>query len=176
MTNDPVTRKLQLDPAEFREFISGLKRLKREFNIKFVTTLDLEPTAENDRIYLKSKSCAAGREGAVISPAGEIYGCSYSPASDPDAAPETRRRYVAGNLLEEDFLEIWNDSSRWSIYRDLDRYKHQKCKECDYYLDGNCIGNCPIMREDPAAFDPYCYLHLETEYSIGERTDYDHFG
>ncbi len=160
MTNDPTTRDLQLTPAEFKEFIMGLKQLKQEYNIKFVTTLDLELTSEQDRIYLKDRSCAAGREGAVISPQGDIYGCSYSPASDPDAVVEIRQRYVAGNLLEEDFLTVWNDSSRWAIYRDLEIYKNAKCKTCDYYLRRRCIGNCPIMKEDPGAFDPYCYLHL----------------
>jgi radical SAM protein with 4Fe4S-binding SPASM domain len=162
VTNDPDLTALQLNAVEFKEFILSLKRLKKEYTVKFVTTLDLELTSENDRIYFKDRSCAAGREGAVISPDGDLYGCSYSPASDPYATTETRSKYVAGNLLQEDFLEIWNDSSRWAIYRDLKKYKHMRCKICNYYLERRCIGNCPIMTEDPAAFDPYCYLHLDS--------------
>ena len=162
VTNDPEMLKLQLSPEEFKGFIGGLNRLRNEFKTDFVTTLDLRNTSSHDRIFKKDKSCAAGREGAVISPYGEIYGCSYSPASSHKIPLEKRRPYVAGNVLEEDVLEIWNDSARWAIYRDLERYKHPVCKTCSYYLEHRCIGNCPIMdKNDPAAFDPYCYLHAD---------------
>lgn len=160
--NDPGMHSMQLSRAEFREFIQGLNALRQEHRVDFVTTLDLRHTIEHDRVYYKDKSCAAGREGAVLSPYGELYGCSYSLASDPGAPQEKRRRYVAGNLLEEDFLAIWNDSARWAIYRDLDRYKHDTCKACAYYSAKKCIGNCPIMdKENPDSFDPYCYLFID---------------
>ncbi len=162
VTRDPGALELQLTALEFKEFIQGLSRLREEHRTDFVTTLDLRQTGSHDRIYFKERSCAAGREGAVISPYGEIYGCSYSLASDPNAPKEQREKFVAGNLLEEEFLKIWNQSERWAIYRDLDRYKHGKCKTCDYYIGQRCIGNCPIMDKDnPAAFDPYCYLYME---------------
>ena len=162
LTNDSEVLNLQLTPSEFKEFIDGLNRLRQKFKTEFVTTLDLRHTSVHDRIYFKDRSCAAGREGTVISPYGEIYGCSYSKASIPDAPKAQRDLYVAGNLLENDFLEIWNDSAKWAIYRDLDKYKHEKCKKCNYYISRQCIGNCPIMDEkNPAAFDPYCYLYLE---------------
>lgn len=161
VTKDPEVLKQQLTPIEFREFIRGLSRLREEHHTDFITTLDLRHTHLHDRIYVKDRSCAAGREGAVISPYGEIYGCSYSLASVPDFKNEKRKKYVAGNLLEEKFLAIWNDSKRWAIYRDLYKYKHDKCKKCDYYLEKRCIGNCPIMdKNNPAAFDPYCYLYV----------------
>lgn len=162
VTNDPNVLDLQLTPFEFREFIHGLNSLRQEHKTDFVTTLDLRHTNLHDRIYFKDRSCAAGREGVVISPYGEIYGCSYSLASIPNAPKDKRGKYVAGNLLDENFLKIWNQSERWVIYRDLDKYKNEKCKKCDYYITGKCIGNCPIMDENnPAAFDPYCYLYLE---------------
>lgn len=161
VTNDPLAVGSQLTASEFRCFIDALNRLRTEHKVEFVTTLDLRHTASHDRVYFKDRSCAAGREGAVISPDGEIYGCSYSPASDPSLPPERRGPYVAGDLTRESFLDVWNDSARWSIFRDLDRYKHARCRACAYYLSHRCIGNCPIMVEgDPAAFDPYCYLHL----------------
>ena len=162
LTNDRETLKLRLTREEFSIFINGLNRLREEFKTDFVTTLDLRNTNLHDRVYFKDKSCAAGREGAVISPYGEIYGCSYSSASIPDAPEFKRKKYVAGNLLKENFQEVWNNSSRWAIYRDLNKYKHLKCRKCDYYISNRCIGNCPIMNEnDPGAFDPYCYLNIE---------------
>lgn len=160
--NDPSVLDLQLTPVEFREFIRGLNSLRQEYKTDFVTTLDLRHTTLHDRIYFKDRSCAAGREGAVISPYGEIYGCSYSLASIPDAPEDERKKYITGNVQEEDILQIWNQSGRWDIFRDLNKYKNEKCKKCDYYVTRRCIGNCPIMDEnDPAAFDPYCYLYLE---------------
>jgi len=163
ITNDPRVLDLQLTPREFKEFIEGLNRLRQEHKTDFVTTLDLRHTNLHDRIYFKDRSCAAGREGAVISPYGEIYGCSYSLASNPRAPEEKRKKYVAGNLLEEDFLEIWNQSERWAIYRNSQKYKNEKCKQCEYYITRRCIGNCPIMdKENPATFDPYCYLYLNS--------------
>ena len=168
VTNDSKILKLQIVPVEFREFIQGLNRLRQKYQTDFVTTLDLRHTSLHDRIYCKDRSCAAGREGAVISPYGEIYGCSYSLASVPDAPKEKREKYVAGNVLDDDFLTIWNQSERWTIFRDLERYKHKKCKTCEYYITRRCIGNCPIMdKENPAAFDPYCYLSLEP-ISVGD--------
>jgi radical SAM protein with 4Fe4S-binding SPASM domain len=159
VTNDPATLQLQLSKEEFKVFISALNRLRNEHNTDFVTSIDLRHTSTNDRVYYKDKSCAAGREGAVVSPYGEIYGCSYSPASTPEAPKELREKYVAGNLLEKDFLDIWNQKNGWEIFRDLDKYKHENCKICSYYKESRCIGNCPIMDiNNPAAFDPYCYL------------------
>jgi radical SAM protein with 4Fe4S-binding SPASM domain len=164
VTNDPSALGLQLKPVEFREFIQGLNRLRQEHKTDFVTTLDLRHTNEHDRIYFKDRSCAAGREGAVISPYGEIYGCSYSLASDPNAPKDKREKFVAGNLLEKNFLEVWNQTDMWAIYRDLEKYKHEKCKRCDYYRERRCIGNCPIMdKNNPVAFDPYCYLYLDDQ-------------
>ena len=164
VTRDPQILELQLTAFEFREFILGLNQLREEHQTHFVTTLDLQQTDHcyKDNVFFKDRSCAAGREGAVISPYGEIYGCSYSLASNPHAPKEKREKFLAGDLLKEDFLNIWNQSERWAIYRDLDRYKNIRCKTCDYYISQRCIGNCPIMDKDnPAAFDPYCYLYLE---------------
>ncbi len=165
MTHDPAALQWQLTPVEFREFIRGLEQLREEHQVDFVTTLDLRHTHGHDRVYQKDRSCAAGREGAVISPYGEVYGCSYSVASDPSAPAEERAKYIAGNLREEPFLEIWNRGQSWEIFRDLETYKHPTCRGCDYYISRRCIGNCPIMdRSDPGAFDPYCYLHVDDKY------------
>ncbi|MBF0521083.1 MAG: radical SAM protein, partial [Nitrospirae bacterium] len=166
VTNDPETLKQQLTPLQFRDFIADLNRLRQEYSTDFVTTLDLRHTNTHDRIYFKDRSCAAGREGAVISPYGEIYGCSYSLASDPNVSENKRERYVAGNVLEQDFLDIWNQSEKWAIYRDLKKYKHEKCQSCNYYIARRCIGSCPIMdKGNPAASIGYL-LHSRHAFSL----------
>jgi radical SAM protein with 4Fe4S-binding SPASM domain len=152
--------KKQLTRDGFRVFIEGLELLRDQYpSLDFITTLDLKHTASIDRVYSKDKSCAAGREGCVISPYGEVYGCSYSPASSLDIGDPRRSLFVAGSIRERNFMDIWNDSERWAIYRDLRRYKNKRCQICVYYLKNRCIGNCPIMVKDaPEAFDPYCYI------------------
>ncbi|MCL2198105.1 MAG: radical SAM protein [Defluviitaleaceae bacterium] len=164
-TLEPKALERQLSRDEFRVFISSLEMLRDKYPmLNFVTTLDLKPTDSHDRVYKKDKSCAAGREGCVISPYGDIYGCSYSLASTLDTANPERERFVAGNIHERDFMDIWNDSERWTIYRDLQTYKHEKCRKCDYYTASRCIGNCPIMvKNAPEAFDPYCYVDVKYE-------------
>jgi radical SAM protein with 4Fe4S-binding SPASM domain len=165
-TLDPSALKKQLSRDEFRVFISSLEKLREEYpQLNFITTLDLKPTDSHDRVYKKEKSCAAGREGCVISPYGDVYGCSYSLASNLDNADPERERFVAGNIKERSFMDIWNDTERWAIYRDLQTYKHERCRKCVYYELNRCIGNCPIMvKNSPDAFDPYCYV--DTDYII----------
>lgn len=160
-TIDKAVLETQLNRYEFKEFITGLKQIREEYdNVTFMTTLDLQFTSL-DNVYKKEKSCAAGREGCVISPYGDVYGCSYSLASLHNSTNPERHRFVAGNLNERSFMDIWNDSDQWAVFRDLDKYKHHRCKECVYYVSNQCIGNCPIMVAGaPDAFDPYCYVDI----------------
>ncbi|MDR1028533.1 MAG: radical SAM protein [Clostridiales Family XIII bacterium] len=165
-TSEPSALKKQLTKDGFRAFIAALEILRAEYpDLNFVTTLDLKPTDSHDRVYKKEKSCAAGREGCVISPYGDVYGCSYSLASSLDGNDPERARFVAGNLDECGFMDIWNDSKRWAVYRDLQMYKHERCRRCDYYNANRCIGNCPIMvKNSPGAFDPYCYVDVGYQF------------
>jgi radical SAM protein with 4Fe4S-binding SPASM domain len=160
-TIDKSVLETQLKRDEFKQFITALKRLRKEYaNLQFITTLDLEYTSQ-DNVYVREKSCAAGREGCVISPYGDVYGCSYSLASVHNSTNPERLRFVAGNLHKRSFMDVWNDSDRWAIFRDLDTYKHPRCKACDYYTKNKCIGNCPVMVHGaPEAFDPYCYIDV----------------
>lgn len=153
--------------ADFYDFIRRLDGLRRRFRVQFITTLDLldpEATTSHDLLVAKKRSCAAGIEAAVIGPTGDIYGCSYSPASFPDSPDvEGRRLFVAGNLRQESIRTIWRDSNRWAVFRSLDTYKNPRCHSCDHY-GVRCVGSCPIMgyfqSGQPDAFDPYCFVDL----------------
>jgi len=160
-TKDKAVLETQLTKFEFKDFISGIRRLREEYaHVKFITSIDLQFTSQ-DNVYVRKKSCAAGREGCVISPFGEVYGCSYSLASMPDSTHPERQRYVAGNLKERSFMDIWNDSTQWAMFRYLDKYKNPKCQSCSYYIGNKCFGNCPVMVEgEPEALDPYCYIDI----------------
>ena len=168
------------DQHDFYAFIREVSRLRRQYpGVIFSTTIDLldpEARTSHDFMVEKKTTCAAGVEACVVGPVGDVYGCSYSPASFPDSEDEEGRRvFVAGNLRQESLGEIWRDSTRWAVFRDLERYKHPKCLACGHYR-ARCSGSCPIMAwhelsgssgrrgEDIARVcDPYCFADLLAE-------------
>jgi radical SAM protein with 4Fe4S-binding SPASM domain len=158
------------DQHDFYAFIRQIQVLRARFRVKFITTLDLldpEATTSHDPIVQKKYTCAAGVEAAVIGATGDVYGCSYSPASFPDSPDiEGRRLFVAGNLRNDSLKDIWLDSSRWSVFRRLDVYKNTRCQTCAHYRV-RCVGSCPIMgyfqEGQPSACDPYCFVDLLPE-------------
>jgi len=156
-----------LSKQEFYEMIKSIEDLRRKHKVKFVTTIDLlnkENLSKQDGIVKKERTCAAGVEGAVISPIGDIYGCSYSPASDPSNSDKIGRNiFVAGNLRERRLMDLWLDHDRWAVFRELEKYKNAKCRSCGHYTH-ECVGSCPIMSyyQDKTldSFDPYCFRDL----------------
>ena len=155
------------DQHDFYAFIRHIQDLRQRHRVQFITTLDLldpQATTSHDPIVQKKRTCAAGVEAAVIGATGDIYGCSYSPASFPDSPDvEGRRLFVAGNLRQESVHTIWRDSARWAVFRHLDVYKNPRCQVCSHY-GVRCIGSCPIMgycqAGRPNAVDPYCFVDL----------------
>jgi radical SAM protein with 4Fe4S-binding SPASM domain len=155
------------DQHDFYAFIQQIQALRSCHRVKFITTLDLldpEATTSHDPIVQKKNTCAAGVEAAVIGANGDVFGCSYSPASFPNSSDtEGRRLFVAGNLREDSLRTIWLDSSRWAVFRQLDNYKSSKCQMCAHY-GVRCVGSCPIMgyfnQGQPDAFDAYCFVDL----------------
>jgi radical SAM protein with 4Fe4S-binding SPASM domain len=155
------------DQHDFYAFIRHIQHLRQRYRVQFITTLDLldpEATTSHDSIAQKKRTCAAGVEAIVIGATGDVYGCSYSPASFPDSPDvEGRRLFVAGNLRQEPIRVIWRDSTRWAVFRYLDVYKNLRCQTCPHY-GVRCVGSCPIMgyfqKRQPTAFDPYCFVEL----------------
>ena len=152
---------------DFYAFIKHIQDLRQRYRVQFITTLDLldpEATTSHDPIVQKRRTCAAGVEATVIGATGDVYGCSYSPASFPDSPDLAGRRlFVAGNLRQQPIRAIWRDSTRWAVFRYLDIYKNVRCQTCPHY-GVRCVGSCPIMgyfqERQPNAFDPYCFVDL----------------
>lgn len=160
---------------DFYAFIRLVNDLRRSHRCRFITTLDLldpEATTSHDPIVQKKQTCAAGVEATVIGATGDVYGCSYSPASFPDSPDvEGRQLFVAGNVRDEPLHAIWRDSSRWAVFRHLSTYKNPRCLTCAHY-GARCVGSCPIMgyfqSGQPDAFDPYCFVDLLSPCVVGE--------
>jgi len=158
------------DQDGFYAFIRRIQQVRRRHRVQLITTLDLldpEATTSHDPIVQKQYTCAAGVEATVIGATGDVYGCSYSPASFPDSPDlDGRRLFVAGNVRDESLHDIWRDSARWAVFRSLDIYKNPRCKDCAHY-GVRCVGSCPIMgyfqEGAPDALDPYCFVDLMQE-------------
>lgn len=157
-----------LTRQEWSSLAQEVSKLKKTFGIPIKLDYDIaDPNrriSEIDRLVETEHSCAAGIEGACISPTGDFYGCGYSPASDPTAEVSDRDPFLAGNVRERSILKIWHDSSRWKMFRDLETSKGA-CQECGYY-GTQCFGACPVtvhfMREAGTfdGRDPYCIALL----------------
>lgn len=154
---DPAAKSSLVTASEFSQALDDLVAAKRRYGINFTTTLGAEHADDihKDAVFTKRSSCAAGREGTNLDYDAEhqqffVYGCSYSPASDPEAASELRQPFLAGSFPEDDlgsFLGLWQDDSRWELFRDLS-LKSKECRVCPELAEFRCTGSCPIQNVD----------------------------
>lgn len=154
---DPEAKTWMVTASEFKAVIENLVEARKQLGIKFTTTIetDYKSMIYKDPVFTKRSSCAAGREGTnldydVAKGRFLVYGCSYSPASDLQAAPEIRMPFLAGSFHRDDlpmFLDIWRDDNRWMLFRDLS-LKSEECKQCGYLAHHLCTGSCPIQNID----------------------------
>ena len=89
-----------------------------------------------------SKGCVAAQYIAYIDHLGNVYPCSYFPAS-------------AGNIFESEFETIWNSK----IFGDIRNFSNYKgnCQRCEYLtVCGGCRVRALIYNGDYMAGDPYC--------------------
>jgi len=179
-----------INAQEFKNVLEQIVRVSEATGVRMSTTLatDLEGHLLQDPIVRKRAACAAGREATNLDfdPTTNkfiVYGCSYSPASDPGADPSLRRPFLAGEFSPDqpqDFLRIWQNDAAWAIYRQP-IFKSSACHACDYYRRQQCVGSCPIQNIDYSAITAgedvlarlrlqlsqtaewYCYQHVAGE-------------
>lgn len=94
-----------------------------EFNISYYNEVDKAFTG-----------CPAGKTKAVIGCYGDVYGCDV--LKNPGM--------VAGNIRIHSFLNIWNFSSVFQLWRErkADSIKG-KCEGCQWLFA--CVGGCPAV-------------------------------
>lgn len=155
-----------LNKEDMYEAVKKITKLRDQYRVGIQTYFDILGHEVNVQkvpsSLLNKKSCAAGIEVAAISPYGEIYGCVVSPANETDDSC-SKKFFIAGNINEASFEEIWLDSSRWKVYRDLAYNKSNNCLQCQHYTK-RCFGNCVVdsyMRGgSPSAMSPLCFVDL----------------
>jgi len=100
-----------------------------------------------------AKGCLAGQLISLIDVDGNVLPCSYFPLP-------------AGNLKEQSFKDIWENSKLFQEMRDFKGYKG-RCGSCEYVnVCGGCRARAYAVTGDYLAEEPFCsYIptHLENK-------------
>ena len=95
--------------------------------------------------------CGAAKMTCCVSPEGNVYPCAF--------LQETP--FLSGNLRQESFKEIWDNSGVLNQFRNIDV---KSCVEC--YRFDVCRGGCPAVAyhtyNDINMPDPECLVNLKT--------------
>ncbi len=96
-----------------------------------------------------AKGCLAGQLICMIDVDGNVLPCSYFPKP-------------AGNMKEQSFRDIWENSELFKDLRDFKRYKG-KCGSCEYInVCGGCRARAYSVHGDYLAEEPFCsYIPLK---------------
>ncbi len=160
-------RSIMMSPEEMLAFNRLAADLREKYpTVKIVMDFDLFATKEIPKhpIVPRIHACPAGREFAFVNPQGYVFPCSVAPVDDIGLMSEKEReRFLAGNVLKDDILSVWQTSSVWKPFRRLSTCKPAKCFSCSAW-GKKCFGTCPFgsyyENGDLAGEDPYCYSHL----------------
>lgn len=166
-----------LTAMEMYSVVTKITELRKHCKVKIQTYFDIieSPTLSEKfpSSIINNKSCAAGIEVAAISPFGEIYGCVVSPANELEDSP-AKRLFTAGSILEGSFTDIWLDSSRWDIYRNMNINKSKKCLQCSHYSK-NCFGNCVVdsyvQGGYPNSDSTLCFVDLMDKQQLNQNSE-----
>jgi radical SAM protein with 4Fe4S-binding SPASM domain len=91
--------------------------------------------------------CSAGRGFIYIKPNGEVWPCPFIEVS-------------CGNVREESFRTIWDNSPILKSLREREKNLKGQCGECAYRrLCGGCRGRAWATTGDYLAEDPSCFIH-----------------
>lgn len=90
-----------------------------------------------------SKGCIAGQVIALIDVDGNVLPCSYFPKS-------------GGNIREQSFKDIWENSELFKQMRDFKSYKG-RCGSCEYInVCGGCRARAYAVTGDYLDEEPFC--------------------
>ncbi|MHA1229192.1 MAG: PqqD family peptide modification chaperone [Candidatus Helarchaeota archaeon] len=122
------TEKVMVKYSEIGKYIKEVYYHAVDKNIRFIWYSPLcykyfHPISLN----LDLKSCAACQGLLSVSPSGDVLPCSSFKTG-------------IGNLLKQDFKEIWSNKS--ALYWRSKEYARPICKKCEYF--NLCEGACPL--------------------------------
>lgn len=138
---------LDLSPEEWRDF--------------YIRAIELKDTVKNLHISLDDPIIASlGHKNGDSLIKGSVCGkLSLNIKSNGDITPCGFIPIVIGNLLNDDLLDIWNNSPV------LDRMRNKtpkgKCLNCSHYSDclGGCTARALALTGDINNPDPHCWVN-----------------
>ena len=102
-----------------------------------------------------SKGCLAGQLISLIDVDGNVLPCSYFPMS-------------AGNIREQSFKDIWENSKLFQDLRDFKAYKG-RCGACEYVgVCGGCRARAYAVTGDYMDEEPFC-SHVPFKMAQAEK-------
>ncbi|MBA3060334.1 MAG: SPASM domain-containing protein, partial [Nitrospirae bacterium] len=101
-----------------------------------------------------AKGCIAGQLICLIDVDGNVLPCSYFPKP-------------AGNIRQQSFKEIWENSELFRELRDFKKYKG-KCGSCEYInVCGGCRARAYSIYGDYLEEEPFCgYMPKKLEKKV----------
>ncbi len=105
------------------------------------------------QMHAATKGCLAGTGVCFISHRGEVFPCGYLPVE-------------AGNIHQQTFTEIWQDSPLFAELRDPDALEG-KCGICQFKsLCGGCRARSYGLTGNYLAEEPFCAYQPETRQVV----------
>ena len=118
----------------------------------------IEITPKTHGMAAMTKGCLAGQSICFISHKGEVFPCGYLPVE-------------AGNVHNQEFKEIWNNSEVFTKLRDVEQLGG-KCGACEYKsVCEGCRARAYFYTDgDYMAEEPYC-VYEPVQYQIEQAKE-----
>lgn len=148
---------LMLSNEEIEDTFDSLIDLEKHYDIR-VNVLDVIPNCAVsekywDKEWITEKGCGAGLTTMAIGASGEVRPCTYL-------------NLEYGNILEQDFKDIWENMEKWRTEEVIP----EDCETCD--LVSRCRGGCKarsnILKGSYFNKDPYFEGPIELKKSQKE--------
>ena len=104
--------------------------------------------------------CGACKLTCCVSPTGKVYPCAFLQSD----------RFEAGDLRQNSFKQIWDDSEIFASFRGL---RIHSCEDCQRF--DQCHGGCPAvayhLKDDIEGGDPECLERCVTSIADGKSEE-----
>lgn len=151
---------MDITPTQYEKMLETMFQLQAKYSGKMLIAAKCAPhykrviyEQQSDSAFLQgypSGTCPCGIYYCRISPEGDLTPCPYLPVS-------------VGNLKEESFVKLWNDSETFNDLRDRNRLEG-KCGACEFKeVCGGCRARAYASTDNYLAADESC------EYQPGQE-------
>lgn len=121
---------------------------KEKFEVKQIGVAKYNNTKINWANYMGG--CAAGRFLAAIAPNGDILPCPFL-------------RIKLGNMLVDNFIDVWKSNPTLNKIRDRKNWKG-RCGQCEFKIVcGGCRARAYAYQNDFLKSDPGCFINTDLE-------------